>query len=44
MRNFCPSAIVDYLGGQKGGQNGRKTANVEVKSQKSAKIDLIINA
>ena len=27
-----------------GGQNGRKSANIEVKSQKSAKIDLIINA
>ena len=44
MRNFCSSAIFDYLGGQMGGQNGRKTANVEVKSQKSAKMNEILNA
>ena len=44
MRNFWSSAIFDYLGGQMGGQNGRKTANVEVKSQKSAKMNEILNA
>jgi len=27
-----------------GGQNGRKTANIEVKNQKSAKIDEILSA
>ena len=36
MRFFCPSAIFDYLGGTAEGQNGRKSANIEVKSQKSA--------
>ena len=40
MRYFCPSTIFDYLGGQ----NGRKSANIEVKNQKSAKIDEILNA
>lgn len=44
MRYFCPSAIFDYLGGADGGQNGRKSANIEVKNQKSAKIDEILNA
>lgn len=29
--------------GTTGGQNGRKSANIEVKNQKSAKIDEIIN-
>lgn len=27
-----------------GGQNGRKSANIEVKSQKSAKMNEILNA
>ena len=44
MRYFCPSAIFGYLGGQDGGQNGRKSANIEVKSQKSAKKNEILNA
>lgn len=41
--NFSSSAIFGYLGGQMGGQNGRKSANIEVKNQKSAKIDIILN-
>lgn len=41
---FCPSAIFDYLGGTAEGQNGRKSANIEVKSQKSAKMNEILNA
>ena len=32
------------LRGTDGGQSGRKSANIEVKNQKSAKIDEIINA
>ena len=44
MRYYCPSAIFDYLGGQMGGQNGRKSANIEVKNKKSAKMDEILNA
>jgi hypothetical protein len=45
MRYFCPSAIFGYLGGQMGGgQNGRKSANIEVKNQKSVKMDEILNA
>ena len=40
MRYFCPSAIFGYLGGQ----NGRKSANIEVKNQKSVKMDEILNA
>ena len=44
MRYFCPPAIFGYLGGQMGGQNWRKSANIEVKNQKSAKIDEILNA
>ena len=42
MRYYCPSAIFDYLGGQMGGQNGRKSANIEVKNKKSAKMDEIL--
>ena len=44
MRYFCTSAILDYLEGKDGGQNGRKSANIEVKNQKSAKMGAIFNA
>lgn len=44
MKSFCPSAIFDYLGGTDGGQNGRKSANIEVKSQKTAKMNEFLNA
>jgi hypothetical protein len=45
MRYFCPSAIFGYLGGHmERGQNGQKSANVEVKNQKSVKMDEILNA
>lgn len=39
----CPSAVFHYLG-DSGGQNGRKSANIEVKNQKSVKMDKILNA
>lgn len=41
--NFSSSAIFGYLGGQMGEQNGRKSANIEVKNQKSAKMDEFLN-
>lgn len=44
MKSFCPSAIFDYLEWKDGGQNGRKSANIEVENQKSAKICVILNA
>jgi hypothetical protein len=44
MRYFCPSAIFDYLRGTDGGQKGRKTANIEVENQESAKMDETLNA
>ena len=34
MNSFCPSAVFDYLGGTDGGQNGRKSANIEEKYNK----------
>lgn len=40
MRYFCPSAIFGYYGGQNGGYY----ANIEVKNQKSAKINEIYKA
>ncbi len=39
MRYFCPSAIFDYLGGRWGDKTGEKLQIVEVKSQKSAKMN-----
>ncbi|MDY4942856.1 MAG: hypothetical protein SO082_06630 [Candidatus Limisoma sp.] len=38
---------LGYFGlsrGKDGGQNGRKSANIEVKNQKSAKMGTILNA
>jgi hypothetical protein len=44
MSYFCSSAIFDYLGGQMGDKTGEKLQIWEVKNQKSAKMDEILNA
>ncbi len=40
---FFVPRLFSTISGRDGGQNGRKTANVEVKNQKSAKMNEILN-
>ncbi len=37
MRNFCPSAIFDYLGGQKGDKTSEKLQMSKLKVKKLQK-------
>ena len=44
MRNFCPSAIVDYLGGQKEDKTGEKLQMSKLKVKNLQKMNEILNA
>lgn len=44
MKFSVPRLFLTISGGTDGGQNGRKTANIEVKDQESVKMNKVLNA